>query len=77
MKKELKILKKADKLKHNHSIMSLIIGRRRIGKTTLSLKVNKNSIEQAITNHESLHLLLDLPLTKQICYLCYHKFFQI
>jgi AAA+ ATPase superfamily predicted ATPase len=42
--KELKILKKADKLKHNHSIMSLIIGRRRIGKTTLALKVNKNSI---------------------------------
>ena len=36
--KELSVLRKADKLKSNHSIMTMLIGRRRIGKTTLALQ---------------------------------------
>jgi len=39
---ELKLLNKAEKLKNKHSIMTIITGRRRIGKTTLSLKVNSD-----------------------------------
>lgn len=35
---ELEILKKADSLKKKHSIMTMIIGRRRVGKTTLLLQ---------------------------------------
>ncbi len=35
---ELNILKRADKLKNNHAIMTMIIGRRRVGKTTLALQ---------------------------------------
>ncbi|MEA2016865.1 MAG: DUF234 domain-containing protein [Campylobacterota bacterium] len=37
-KKELAILAKADKLKEKKSIMTMIIGRRRVGKTTLALQ---------------------------------------
>ncbi len=35
---ELAILKKADSLKEKHSIMTMLIGRRRVGKTTLALQ---------------------------------------
>ncbi len=35
---ELNLLKRADKLKNNHAIMTMIIGRRRVGKTTLALQ---------------------------------------
>ena len=35
---ELNILKRADKLKNNHAIMTMLIGRRRVGKTTLALQ---------------------------------------
>lgn len=35
---ELSILKKADRLKKKHSIMTILIGRRRVGKTTLALQ---------------------------------------
>ena len=35
---ELKILKEADKLKNKKSIMTMLIGRRRVGKTTLALQ---------------------------------------
>ena len=36
--KELNLLNKADKLKDKHSIFSMIIGRRRVGKTALLLQ---------------------------------------
>jgi len=36
--KELEILKKADKLKSHQSVMTMLIGRRRVGKTTLALQ---------------------------------------
>jgi len=36
--KELKLLSKADKLKEKHSILTILIGRRRIGKTALALQ---------------------------------------
>ncbi|CAA6827266.1 MAG: archaeal ATPase, fused to C-terminal DUF234 domain [uncultured Sulfurovum sp.] len=35
---ELNILKRADKLKEKHAIMTMLIGRRRVGKTTLALQ---------------------------------------
>ena len=35
---ELALLKKADALKNEHSVMTILIGRRRIGKTTLALQ---------------------------------------
>ena len=35
---ELKLLAEADNLKHQHSVMTIIIGRRRVGKTALSLQ---------------------------------------
>lgn len=35
---ELTLLKKADELKNEHSVMTILIGRRRIGKTTLALQ---------------------------------------
>ncbi len=35
---ELALLKKADKLKAKHAIMTMLIGRRRVGKTTLALE---------------------------------------
>ena len=35
---ELNILKRADKLKNKQSIMTMLIGRRRVGKTTLALQ---------------------------------------
>jgi AAA+ ATPase superfamily predicted ATPase len=40
---ELDLLQKADNLKQNRSVMSIIVGRRRVGKTTLALKV-KNAV---------------------------------
>jgi len=41
---ELKLLRSADKLKERRGVLSLIIGRRRIGKTTLALKVTNKPI---------------------------------
>ncbi|MGA1846351.1 ATP-binding protein [Deferribacter abyssi] len=41
---ELEILKKADSLKYKRSILSIIVGRRRVGKTTLALKVKEDSL---------------------------------
>ncbi len=41
---ELEILQKADSLSKKHSVMSVLIGRRRIGKTALALKVNQDAI---------------------------------
>jgi len=41
---ELSLLKKADSLKEKRSVLSLIIGRRRIGKTALALRVNEKAI---------------------------------
>ncbi len=41
---ELNLLQRADKLSQKHSIMSILIGRRRIGKTALALKINKDAI---------------------------------
>jgi AAA+ ATPase superfamily predicted ATPase len=35
---ELALLEKADRLKNKHSIMTMLIGRRRVGKTTLALQ---------------------------------------
>ena len=35
---ELALLKKADDLKNEHAVMTILIGRRRIGKTTLALQ---------------------------------------
>ena len=41
---ELASLKKADFLKEKRSILSLIIGRRRVGKTALALRANEKAI---------------------------------
>ena len=41
---ELEVLQKADSLSKKHSVMSVLIGRRRIGKTALALKVNQDAI---------------------------------
>ena len=35
---ELELLKRADELKSNHSVMTMVIGRRRVGKTSLILQ---------------------------------------
>lgn len=43
-KNEIELLQKADKLKQKRSILSLIIGRRRIGKTVLALRVVQKPI---------------------------------
>ena len=43
-KNEIELLQKADKLKQKRSILSLIIGRRRIGKTALALRVVQKPI---------------------------------
>lgn len=40
--KELEVLKKADNLKSQKSIMTMLIGRRRVGKTTLALQNYSN-----------------------------------
>ena len=49
---ELNLLKKADEQKSVHSIMTLIIGRRRIGKTTLALNVNKEHLYFFVSRKE-------------------------
>ena len=41
---ELELLQKADKLKEKRGILSIIVGRRRIGKTSLALRVNKSAL---------------------------------
>ena len=58
--KELAILKKADDLKSNHSIMTMLIGRRRIGKTTLALqKYSKDKTIYLFVSKKSEHLLCE------------------
>ena len=47
---ELGILKEADRLKNQHAIMTMIIGRRRVGKTTLAL--------QNFTNDKKIYLFV-------------------
>lgn len=41
---ELALLQRADVLKEKHSIMSILIGRRRVGKTSLALRVSDDAI---------------------------------
>lgn len=40
--KEIEVLKKADRLKSQKSIVTMLIGRRRVGKTTLALQNYSN-----------------------------------
>lgn len=42
---ELSLLEKADKLKNKHSVMTMLIGRRRVGKTTLALQPFTNDVK--------------------------------
>jgi len=57
--KELEVLNKAENLKENHSIMSIIVGRRRIGKTSLALKVSSNKKLYFFISKKSEKLLCD------------------
>jgi len=58
--KELAVLKKADKLKSNHSILTMLIGRRRVGKTTLALqKYSKDKTIYLFVSKKSEHLLCE------------------
>ena len=47
--KELEVLKKADSLKSQKSIMTMLIGRRRVGKTTLAKMLSLYYIQEIIT----------------------------
>lgn len=42
--KELALLEKADKLKAKHSLMTMLIGRRRVGKTALALQLFSSKV---------------------------------
>ena len=58
--KELSVLRKADKLKSNHSIMTMLIGRRRIGKTTLALQnYSKDKTIYLFVSKKDEHLLCE------------------
>ena len=58
--KELAVLKKADKLKSNHSIMTMLIGRRRVGKTTLALqRYSKDKTIYLFVSKKDEHLLCE------------------
>ncbi|RXK12275.1 ATPase [Halarcobacter mediterraneus] len=58
--KELEILKKADILKYQHSIMTMLIGRRRVGKTTLALqKYSKEQVLYFFVSKKSEQLLCE------------------
>ena len=57
---ELDILKKADKLKSNHSILTMLIGRRRVGKTTLALqKYSDDEVIYLFVSKKDEHLLCE------------------
>ncbi|MGM0518888.1 MAG: ATP-binding protein [Campylobacterota bacterium] len=58
--KELEILKKADYLKENHSILTMLIGRRRVGKTTLALQnYSKDKVIYFFVSKKDEHLLCE------------------
>jgi len=58
--KELELLKKADKLKSKHSIMTILIGRRRVGKTTLVLqKYSNDKVVYLFVSKKDEHLLCE------------------
>ena len=56
---ELTILKRADKLKERQAIMTMLIGRRRIGKTTLAL--------QAFSAHPTLYFFVSKKSERLLC----------
>ncbi len=57
-KKELEVLKIGDKLKSKHSIMTMIVGRRRVGKTALVLqKYSNDKIIYLFVSKKDEHLL--------------------
>ena len=57
-KKELSLLQKADDLKKKHSIMTMLIGRRRVGKTALTLQnYNKDKKLYLFVSKKDEHLL--------------------
>ena len=56
---ELELLTKADKLKSKHSIMTMLIGRRRVGKTTLAL--------QNYTNDKKIYLFVSKKDEHLLC----------
>jgi len=56
---ELGILKEADRLKKQHAIMTMIIGRRRVGKTTLAL--------QNFTNEKKIYLFVSKKNEVLLC----------
>ena len=56
--KELELLKQADTLKSNHSILTMLIGRRRVGKTTLALQnYSKDTVLYFFISKKDEHLL--------------------
>lgn len=56
--KELELLKKADKLKAKHSILTMLVGRRRVGKTTLALQsYSADSVLYFFVSKKDEHLL--------------------
>ena len=56
--KELELLKQADQLKSNHSILTMLIGRRRVGKTTLALQnYSKDAVLYFFISKKDEHLL--------------------
>ena len=84
--KELKLLSKADKLKEKHSILTILIGRRRIGKTALALQpferdkkiylfVSKKDEHLLVTEFlEQLSSSLDIPIFGE--FKSFEKFFE-
>ncbi len=84
--KELKLLSKADKLKEKHSILTILIGRRRIGKTALALQpFEKDKKIYLFVSKKDEHLLvaefleqlsssLDIPIFGE--FKSFEKFFE-
>ena len=84
--KELKLLSKADKLKEKHSILTILIGRRRIGKTALALQpferdkkiylfVSKKDEHLLVAEFlEQLSSSLDIPIFGE--FKSFEKFFE-
>ena len=58
--KELELLKEADRLKSNHSVMTLLIGRRRVGKTRLVLQnYSSDRVVYLFVSKKDEHLLCE------------------